>query len=198
MEGGVDFFAHGEIRELAGWAGDLQSMGKIYEGDEIKPKDLVDINELGQFNKNTKYDASFSQQDYEADLDAHNLNSYYGKKSIIEAYQHYFVENKDYQKRTTLFVGSYADPNDENKIESGLKELDKKSDYYMNIHTRTIKPHGTIDSQCINDPRYIQGNPKTQITYRILEDDIPYESAKTIKDAFMRKLDKELKYEGNH
>ncbi|WP_181738642.1 hypothetical protein [Thermoactinomyces mirandus] len=190
----VDFFAEGEIRELVGWAADLQSISKIYEGYEIESKHLVNFNEFGQFNQHTVYDASFSQQDYEADLDAHNLN-HYGKKHIIDDYHNYFVENKDYQKRTTLFVESYADPNAADKIKSGLEKLDKKSDYYMNIHTH-IMPGKTMSNRLTNNPSIGQGFP--QITYQLLNDDISYESAKTIKDEFMKKLERELKYEKNH
>lgn len=186
----VDLFTQGEIRELSGWAADLQSISNRYKG----PGHFVKVGELGLVNKNTLYDASFSQQDYEADLDAHNLN-HYGKKHIIEDYYNYFVKNQDYQRRTTLFVESYAHSNATDKITSGLEKLDRKTDYYMNIYPH-IMPGKTTFNRFTNNPSIGQGFP--QITYRLLNDDISYESAKTIKDEFMNKLERELENEKKH
>lgn len=186
----VDLFAEGEIRELSGWAADLQSISNRYKG----PSHFVKVGELGLVNKNALYDASFSQQDYEADLDAHNLN-HYGKKHIIGDYHNYFVKNQDHQRRTTLFVESYADSNATDRIKTGLKQLDKKSDYYMNIHPH-IMTGKTMSNRFTNNPSIGQGFP--QITYKLLNDDISYESAQTIKDEFMKKLERELENEKNH
>ena len=117
-----------DCKELAGWAGDLQSMIynvkiKAYGTDENlnevaleKTGKILTDDELKLPHEQKKYvDTHFSMSDMLADIDAQNIYYLYSPKDnmyLSEMLEDYYNKHEYYKKRYSIFVNGYGEIDD--------------------------------------------------------------------------------------
>ena len=140
-------------RELAGWAGDLQSMIydvkiKAYGTDENlnevalekTGKNLTDIEKNLPSDQKKYVNTHFSMSDMLGDIDAENMYYLYHRNNelkLSEIFEDYYSKKKYYKTRFELFVNNY----------DGIENLEKATSRFTNEEGSILKPGTWITNE---------------------------------------------------